>query len=116
MENAEDSAVADFLQILEEHRRNCERQGKYVEAEIAKNRLDELKVICQQHNSKCLNDFQDRFNNPIFPGSRGEQAKGGHEEPPACGEVGSRGSAHARVRAFKNAPAFLARVRVLPRP
>jgi hypothetical protein len=25
-------------QILEEHRKNCERQGKYVEAEIAKNR------------------------------------------------------------------------------
>jgi len=44
METAEDSAVADFLQILEEHRRNCERQGKYVEAEIAKNRLEELKV------------------------------------------------------------------------
>jgi len=32
----EDSAVQDFLQILEEHRKNCERQGKYVEAEIAK--------------------------------------------------------------------------------
>lgn len=30
-------------QILEEHRKNCERQGKYVEAEIAKNRLDELR-------------------------------------------------------------------------
>ena len=44
MDSAEDSAVADFLQILEEHRRNCERQGKYVEAEIAKNRLEELKV------------------------------------------------------------------------
>lgn len=28
----------------QEHRRNCERQGKYVEAEIAKNRLDELKL------------------------------------------------------------------------
>lgn len=26
METAEDSAVADFLQILEEHRKNCERQ------------------------------------------------------------------------------------------
>ena len=35
MEDAsEDSAVQDFLQILEEHRKNCERQGKYVEAEI----------------------------------------------------------------------------------
>ena len=40
----EDTAVADFLDILEEHRKNCERQGKYVEAEIAKNRLDELKL------------------------------------------------------------------------
>eukprot|EP00904_Undaria_pinnatifida_P013002 jgi/Undpi1/8832/HiC_scaffold_25.g11294.m1 len=44
MEVTEDSAVKDFLEILEEHRRNCERQGKYVEAEIAKNRLDELKL------------------------------------------------------------------------
>ena len=43
MEN-EDSAVQDFLEILEEHRKNCERQGKYVEAEIAKNRLEELKL------------------------------------------------------------------------
>jgi len=40
----EDSAVQDFLQILEEHRKNCEKQGKYVEAEIAKNRLEELKL------------------------------------------------------------------------
>ena len=40
----EDTAVADFLEILEEHRKNCERQGKYVEAEIAKNRLEELKL------------------------------------------------------------------------
>ena len=30
-------------QILEEHRRNCERQGKYVEAEIARSRLEELR-------------------------------------------------------------------------
>mmetsp|Transcript_29771 Transcript_29771/g.43681 ORF Transcript_29771/g.43681 Transcript_29771/m.43681 type:complete len:276 (-) Transcript_29771:210-1037(-) len=40
----QESAIADFLQILEEHRKNCEQQGKYVEAEIAKNRLDELKA------------------------------------------------------------------------
>mmetsp|Transcript_15650 Transcript_15650/g.39730 ORF Transcript_15650/g.39730 Transcript_15650/m.39730 type:complete len:229 (+) Transcript_15650:222-908(+) len=39
----EETAVQDFLQILEEHRRNCERQGKYVEAEIAKNRIEELR-------------------------------------------------------------------------
>ncbi len=41
--SSEDSAVQDFLQILEEHRKNCEKQGKYVEAEIAKNRLEELR-------------------------------------------------------------------------
>ena len=53
----EDTAVADFLEILEEHRKNCERQGKYVEAEIAKNRLDELKLheenrrrVCRRYN------------------------------------------------------------------
>ena len=31
------------MQILEEHRKNCEQEGKYVEAEIAKNRLEELR-------------------------------------------------------------------------
>ena len=36
-------AVTWCRQILEEHRKNCERQGKYVEAEIAKNRLEELR-------------------------------------------------------------------------
>jgi hypothetical protein len=33
-----------FAKILEEHRKNCEQEGKYVEAEIAKNRLEELKT------------------------------------------------------------------------
>lgn len=66
MENGEQSAIADFFnvrekenvfcvfffnvthiffaKILEEHRKNCEQEGKYVEAEIAKNRLEELKT------------------------------------------------------------------------
>jgi len=35
--------LSSCRQILEEHRKNCERQGKYVEAEIAKNRLEELR-------------------------------------------------------------------------
>eukprot|EP00741_Cyanophora_paradoxa_P008108 tig00001229_g7845.t1 len=39
----DEAAIRDFLQILEEHRKSCERQGKYVEAEIAKNRLQELR-------------------------------------------------------------------------
>lgn len=36
--------MQDFIAILEEHRLNCERQGKYVEADIARARLDELRV------------------------------------------------------------------------
>eukprot|EP00979_Chaetoceros_neogracilis_P013780 scaffold4084_cov227-Chaetoceros_neogracile.AAC.3 len=40
----EQSAIEEFLHILEEHRKNCEQQGKYVEADIAKNRLAELKA------------------------------------------------------------------------
>jgi len=43
MNEVQESAIADFLQILEEHRKNCEQQGKYAEAEVAKTRLDELK-------------------------------------------------------------------------
>ncbi|KAL3774834.1 hypothetical protein ACHAWO_003543 [Cyclotella atomus] len=43
MNETQETAIADFLQILEEHRKNCEQQGKYVEAEVAKNRYEELK-------------------------------------------------------------------------
>jgi hypothetical protein len=37
---------ADLTMIIfiQEHRKNCERHGKYIEAEIAKNRLEELKL------------------------------------------------------------------------
>lgn len=41
-EDGQMSAIQEFAEILEEHRRNCEQQGKYVEAEIAKNRMTEL--------------------------------------------------------------------------
>ena len=44
MATNDEAAILDFLEILEEHRKNCERQGKYVEAEVAKNRIDELKL------------------------------------------------------------------------
>ena len=43
MNETQESAIADFLTILEEHRKNCEQQGKYVEADVAKKRYDELK-------------------------------------------------------------------------
>lgn len=40
-EAVEAGAVGDFLQILEEHMKNCERAGKYIEADLAKKRLEE---------------------------------------------------------------------------
>ena len=57
-ESAEDNAVQDFLQILEEHRKNCERQGKYVEAEIAKNRLEELKLHEENRRREAMRSRQ----------------------------------------------------------
>jgi len=54
----EDSAVQDFLQILEEHRKNCEKQGKYVEAEIAKNRLEELKLHEENRRKEAMRSRQ----------------------------------------------------------
>ena len=43
LDDIENTAVLGFVEILKEHRRSCEKQGKYIEAAIAKNRLDELK-------------------------------------------------------------------------
>ena len=40
-------AVDDFLALLQEHKKNCEVAGKYIEADIAKKRLEEL----QQHEN-----------------------------------------------------------------
>jgi len=39
-----DENIEDFLKILDEHRQSCEQEGKYVEAEMAKNRINELKI------------------------------------------------------------------------
>lgn len=58
MDSAEESAVQDFLEILEEHRKNCERQGKYVEAEIAKNRLEELKLHEENRRREAMRSRQ----------------------------------------------------------
>ena len=54
----ETSAVLDFLSILEEHRKNCERQGKYVEAEIAQNRLEELKMHEENRRKEAMRSRQ----------------------------------------------------------
>ncbi len=40
----ENGKIGDYLAVLEEHRRNCEREGNFVEAEMAKNRIEELKI------------------------------------------------------------------------
>lgn len=58
LESTEDAAVQDFLEILEEHRKNCERQGKYVEAEIAKNRLDELRLHEENRRREAMRSRQ----------------------------------------------------------
>jgi len=35
--------IQEYMQVLNEHRYNCETEGKYVEAEMAQKRLEELK-------------------------------------------------------------------------
>eukprot|EP00997_Jenningsia_sp_PLL12_P005780 NODE_2312_length_946_cov_95.160535_g1902_i0.p1 GENE.NODE_2312_length_946_cov_95.160535_g1902_i0~~NODE_2312_length_946_cov_95.160535_g1902_i0.p1 ORF type:complete len:61 (+),score=8.51 NODE_2312_length_946_cov_95.160535_g1902_i0:51-233(+) len=43
-ENAEgEENIQNFIEVLEEHRKQCETEGKYVDAEMAKNRIAELK-------------------------------------------------------------------------
>ena len=43
--------IQDFIKVLEDHRVTCEREGKYVEAEMAKNRITELKQ--QDYDRRC---------------------------------------------------------------
>jgi hypothetical protein len=42
--DADEKAVAEFLAILEEHRHDCEQNSMYIEAEITKKRLEELRA------------------------------------------------------------------------
>ncbi len=43
-EEMSESNVDEFIEILEQHRKKCEKEGKYVEAEMAKNRVSEIKA------------------------------------------------------------------------
>ena len=52
--------IEDYIEILEEHCRQCEANGKYVEAEMAKNRIKELK---QQKKQIDLDELQTRQQN-----------------------------------------------------
>ena len=44
LEMPENGNIEDYLPILEDHRRNCERDGNFIEADMAKNRIEELKL------------------------------------------------------------------------
>lgn len=41
--NSGEHAISDFLEVLEKHRLDCEREGKYEEAELAATRLQQLR-------------------------------------------------------------------------
>ena len=51
-----------FSKILEDHRHTCEVEGKYVEAEMAKNRIAELKAqdFNRRHEELIFNQTQQR--------------------------------------------------------
>ena len=63
LELPENGKMEDYLQVLEEHRRNCEREGNFMEAEMAKNRIEELKMqeAQRQLEQLMLKQQQDRL-------------------------------------------------------
>ena len=62
-EQPENGKIEDYLAVLEEHRRTCEREGNFVEADLAKNRIEELKVqeAQRQMESLLLKQQKDRL-------------------------------------------------------
>jgi hypothetical protein len=44
LEMPEGGKFEDYLAVLQEHIKNCERDGNYVEADQAKARIEELKI------------------------------------------------------------------------
>jgi len=50
----ENGKLEDYLAVLEEHIRNCEKEGKFAEAEMAKNRIEELKFQEAQRQLESL--------------------------------------------------------------
>ena len=63
MDMPEGGKYEDYLAVLEEHRRNCEREGNFVEADMAKSRIEELKVQESQRQLEqiMLKHQQDRL-------------------------------------------------------
>jgi hypothetical protein len=48
--------IQEFIMVLDKHRENCEEDGKYVEAEMAKNRVAELRA----------QDYHRKFDEMVF--------------------------------------------------
>ena len=44
MEINENTNITEYLEVLEDHRKTCEREGRYVEAEMCKARIEELRM------------------------------------------------------------------------
>eukprot|EP00347_Sterkiella_histriomuscorum_P006204 403353664 len=59
----ENGKFEDYLNVLEEHRRTSEQEGNFVEADMAKNRIEELKVqeAQRQIEQLMLKHQQDRL-------------------------------------------------------
>jgi hypothetical protein len=73
MDEAPDTAVQDFLVILEEHKKNCEREGKYIEADsawggLAQGRQDAAeRAHCVRCGAQCLAPPRPTWPQPAFP-------------------------------------------------
>ena len=52
------AAVQDFVRVLEDYKKGCERQGKYIEADIAKKRLEELRQHEEGRRQEALRSRQ----------------------------------------------------------
>jgi len=84
--------IQEFISAMEEHRTTCEREGRYVEAEMAKNRIAELKEQnfnreqeelifmheqqreeCEQAHIKQYQDFNEHWDNELQQAQQDDQ-------------------------------------------
>ena len=63
LEMPEGGKYEDYLAVLQEHRLNCERENNFVEADLAKQRIEELKLQegQRQMENLLLKQQQDRL-------------------------------------------------------
>jgi len=57
-EMAEEIAVNDFVKVLDEHRKACEETGKYIEADVALHRVNELRIHEENRQRQALRSRQ----------------------------------------------------------